>query len=136
MCRDQYNKTKLNRLLKRKSVAVEEASPLNTKLMHSMSTSLLEDTMIMRECFFREEVTSLCELTAASTFALDSKVSSLALCLKDQKLLVKLCSGDMIDDNITNSVRLAFVIGQDKNRGGKLDPLNMIKCLIVSFLLK
>ena len=97
-CRDQYNKTKLQRAKKRKCSEVgEDNNAKNWKKTTRLSLGNMPGMSTKEDlCFFCEEKASTEVLRSASTFGLDSRVRSAALLLEDEKLLTKLNSGDLI----------------------------------------
>ena len=97
-CRDQYNKTKLQRAKKRKCSEVgEDNNAKNGKKTTQLSLGNMPGMSTKEDlCFFCEEKASTEVLRSASTFGLDSRVRSAALLLEDEKLLTKLNSGDLI----------------------------------------
>ena len=97
-CRDQYNKTKLQRAKKRKcSEGGEDNNAKNGKKTTRLSIGNMPGMSTKEDlCFFCEEKASTEVLRSASTFGLDSRVRSAALLLEEEKLLTKLNSGDLI----------------------------------------
>ncbi len=93
-CRLLYNKTKLKRAAKRKTIPAEiEEAPLK-KYTRSTSVQASSET---DHCFFCEKPGKFSEsLHQVSTLGLDARVRQCALKLQDQSLLAKLSGGDLI----------------------------------------
>ncbi|WAQ98989.1 hypothetical protein MAR_023362 [Mya arenaria] len=101
-CRVQYNRTKLQRVLKRKvksSTSGNDSGLSDVKITRSASNpsasfSVFSDKL----CFFCDKSISSSDRykRVASTFALDRKVRKCATDLCDSTLLTKLAGGDMV----------------------------------------
>ena len=92
-CRLQYNKTKLQRAVKRKAPSAESADAPK-KYTRQCSVQNSDET---EQCFFCGKPAKASEsLHHASTFGLDARVRECALQLQDQNLLAKLSTGDLI----------------------------------------
>lgn len=94
-CRLKYNKTKLNRALKRKAPE-EESSSVPEKFTRKSKETVA--SLNVNQCFFcdKPEANEGSTLHSISTFEIDTRVRQCAYQLQDQKLLVKLSGGDLI----------------------------------------
>lgn len=91
-CRLKYNKTKLNRALKRKAPE-DESSSVSAKFTRKEAMS----SSNVNVCFFCDKPDAEgSTLHKISTFEIDTRVRQCAYQLQDQKLLVKLSGGDLI----------------------------------------
>ena len=97
-CRDQFNKTKLERIMKRK--AADEPLSISGVVEPKLTRSSMIPVDVSQDnegiCFFCDERAAVKDLSEASTFGMDARVRSAALFVGNQKLLAKLSSGDMI----------------------------------------
>lgn len=92
-CRLQYNKTKLQRAVKRK-VPPAENIDIPKKYTRQSSVQSCNET---EQCFFCGKPANASEsLRHAATFGLDDHVRECAIQLQDQNLLAKLSTGDLI----------------------------------------
>jgi len=95
-CFDKYSAMKLDRARKRRSTEVEaEVAEEEGESIVKRTRSTADSTHIMKEerCF---ELSTIEDLTQASTLGLDANVPECAVNLNDTKLLAKLSSGDLI----------------------------------------
>jgi len=95
-CRLQYNKTKLERAVKRRQAESAESTdaPIHKKYTCHSSVTKADET---QRCFFCGERARDAEsFRHASTFDLEARVRECALQLQDQNLLAKLSTGDLI----------------------------------------
>lgn len=90
-CRDKFNKTKVDRLLKRK-LSGESHDQRSSK----RTTTLFPDSKQSPVCFFCQAPATDGELREACTMDIDSRVRSIAHELFDVDLLSKLSTGDMV----------------------------------------
>ena len=90
-CRDKFNKTKVDRLLKRK-LSGESHDQRSSK----RTRTLFPDNNQSPVCFFCEAPATDGELREACTMEIDSHVRSVARDLCDVDLLSKLSTGDMV----------------------------------------
>ena len=90
-CRDKFNKTKVDRLLKRK-LSGENHDQRNSK----RTRTLFPDSKQSPVCFFCQAPATDGELREACTMDIDSRVRSVAHELCDVNLLSKLSTGDMV----------------------------------------
>ena len=95
-CCDAYNKSKLDRVLKRLSsetTSSESFEPVRKATRSSLDTS---HNMKEARCFFCEQAGTTTDLCLALTFSVDSRVHSIAVKPHDTRLLDKLSLGDMM----------------------------------------
>ena len=94
-CRLKFNNSKLNR--KRKSPDVEEDNDESCSVKFTRSnTSKQDSAQSIRECFICDEKEPIKELRQCTSSSLHQIVKRCATNLLDDKLLVKLSSGDIV----------------------------------------
>lgn len=94
-CRVMYNKTKLQRALKRKHLEQHDDSSTDISKRTRSSASTQQKCTPQNICLFCDQSSSRETLQEACTFGLDAHVRSIALQLQDTELLSKLSGGDM-----------------------------------------
>ena len=90
-CRDKFNKTKVDRLLKRKL-----SGDSHDQRSSKRTRTLFPDSKQSPVCFFCQAPATDGELREACTMDIDSRVRSVAHELCDVNLLSKLSTGDMV----------------------------------------
>lgn len=95
-CRLEFNKTKLQHAIQRKTTSRENSdAPKPKKYCTRLSSTPHPESS--EQCFFCGIPANSCEsLHSVSTFGLDARVRECALQLQDQNLLAKLSVGDLI----------------------------------------